>query len=139
MGILPEALKQTSQEGGGEGTGAQMPIPEAKAGRKPPARAMLVRGTARSPGHREAGTQRCSGTGEEEAVMGSHVCTACGISVLDKGARLCFPRVTRHGHPLGHQHGGDSAGVGGGLSPPWHGRVRFDQESICCQLSFSRP
>ena len=97
MAVPPEVLRQTSQRAEGAGIGTKMPISEAKAGHEPRARAMLVRGHSlehRTQGGWDMGAQ---GLGKQEALMGSHVCTAC--------CDLCAGQGGKVGHPESHLPG----------------------------------
>lgn len=121
----------------GTGIGTETQISEAKVECEPPARAMPVRGHSlehRTQGSWDMGAQKL---GKQEAVMGSHVCTACLDLCAGQGGKAGHPESPARA-PLGHPaRQADSAGVDGSLSPPWCGRVCLDQEAICCQLSFS--
>lgn len=99
-----------------------MPISEAKFGCELPVQAMRVRGQGPEHGTQEGQGLGAQGLGKEEAVMESRICTACGISVLDKGARLCVPSHLP-GTLVRSSSKGITAGAGSSLSSTWCRRV----------------
>lgn len=86
----------------GTGIGTEIPISEAKAECELPGRAMPVRG--HSLEHRTQGSwdMDAQKLGKQEAVIGSHVCTACLDLCAGQGGKAGHPESparTPSGHP----------------------------------------